>query len=368
MTIHPENVIFFYMIAEHTQNILLIQLGDIGDVVLTFPAMKALRDHFPCAKIMAAVRHKAKALLEDCPWINGVISIDQQKRSAIKEIAYQWQFFSDLRKHCFDLAIDMRTGTRGAILAFLSGASQRISFYADDGKLWRNRLFTHLAKIDYRIGQYVGDYYSSILYFYGIKTRSMLPRLPISAEKQAMIDSLLEAEHIPADHLLIAIQPFSLWQYKEWRKEGYAEIIRQMIAEYGAAVIITGSPNEKERAEEIVQLTKHSHVYNFAGKTSVGMLAALLAACKLFIGSDSAGIHVAAAVGTPTVAIFGPSSAASWAPEGELHTVISNQKFSCVPCRNKGCQDTEISRCLDELSADEVMQAIRVQLRKILTQ
>ena len=356
----------YKLITENIRNILLIQLGDIGDVVLSFPAMKALRDRFPQAKIMSAVRQKAGDLPEDCPWIDGVIAIDQQKRSVKEEIAYQWRFFSDLRKHRFDLAIDMRTGTRGAILAFLSGASQRISFYADDGKLWRNRLFTNLAKIDYQIGQYVGDYYSSILNAYQINTQSNLPRLPVSSEKQAVINSLLKAEHIPADRPLIAIQPFSLWQYKEWKKENYAALIGQIIEEYGAAVIITGSPDEKERAEEIIRLIKHENVYNFAGKTSVGMLAALLSVCNLFIGSDSAGIHIAAAVGTPTISIFGPSSSASWAPKGEQHVVVQNKKFSCIPCRNKGCQDTEISRCLDELSVDEVMQAIRTQLRKIL--
>jgi heptosyltransferase-3 len=354
------------LITDHIRNILLIQLGDIGDVVLTFPAMKSLRDRFPHAKIMSAVRQKAESLLEDCPWIDGVIAIDQQKRSVKEEIAYQWRFFSDLRKHRFELAIDMRTGTRGAILAFLSGASQRVGFYADDGKLWRNRLFTHLAKIDYRIGQYVGDYYSAILNAYGIKTQSELPRLPVSIEKQAVVNSLLKSEHIPADRPLIAIQPFSLWQYKEWKKENHAALIGQIIAEYDAAVIITGSPNEKERAEEIIRLAKHEYVYNFAGKTSVGMLAALLSVCKLFIGSDSAGIHIAAAVGTPTISIFGPSSSASWAPRGEQHIVVHNKNFSCVPCRNKGCQNTEISRCLDELSVDEVMQALRAQLRKIL--
>jgi ADP-heptose:LPS heptosyltransferase len=208
----------YFKVTGDIKNILEIQLGDIGDVVLTFPVIKALRDRFPHAKIMSAVRQKAGDLLEDCPWIDGVIAIDQQKRSVNKEIAYQWQFFSDLRRHRFDLAIDMRTGTRGAILAFLSGASQRISFYADDGKLWRNRLFTHLAKIDYQIGQYVGDYYSSILNTYKINTQSNLPHLSVSPKKQAVINSLLKAEHIPANRPLIAIQPFSLWQYKEWRK------------------------------------------------------------------------------------------------------------------------------------------------------
>ena len=178
------------------KHILLIQLGDIGDVVLTFPAMKGLRDFFPDAKIILAVRKKAGDLIENCPWADGVILIDSQKRSLKDEILYQWRFFSDLRKHKFDLAIDMRTGTRGAILAFLSGARQRIGFYADDGKLWRNRVFTHLADIDYRIGQYVGEYYSGILNYYGIPTQSALPTMPVSLSKQNIINFMLEQKNI----------------------------------------------------------------------------------------------------------------------------------------------------------------------------
>jgi heptosyltransferase-3 len=346
------------------ETVLLIQLGDIGDVVLTFPAMKALRDFFPHAEIMLAVRHKAKALIEDCPWVDGVISIDPQKRSLKDEMVYQWRFFSDLRKHHFDLAIDMRTGTRGAILAFLSGASQRVGFYADDGKLWRNRLFTDMANIDYRIGQYVGDYYSSILNYYGIPTHSELPTLPISGLKQNIINNMLKQIDILPNRPFVVIQPFSLWQYKEWKIGNYAALIRQIHSQYRLPMIITGSCGEADRADEIVRQAGVSEVHNFAGKTSLGELAALLKASRLFIGCDSAGIHIAAAVGTPTVGIFGPSSSASWAPKGDRHVVVTHPDFSCIPCRNKGCENSGISRCLDELEIDNVMTAVRWQTER----
>lgn len=128
------------LVAEDIRNILLIQLGDIGDVVLTFPCLRALREHFPQARIIIAVREKAKELIEDCPWASGVIPINKNNRTLLQEIAYQRRFFSHVRTFHFDLAIDMRRGTRGAIMAFHLRARNRVGFYAFKGAIWRNSI------------------------------------------------------------------------------------------------------------------------------------------------------------------------------------------------------------------------------------
>jgi len=350
--------------VQHIESILLIQLGDIGDVVLSIPSIRALRENFPRARLMVAVREKAKELIEDCRWVTGVIPINKNRRGLTQEILYQIDFFSRLREHAIDLAIDLRTGDRGAILAFLTGAPQRVGFYASDGKLWRNRIFTHLQKIEYPLGQYVADYYSSLMAAYNIKTDHVLPDLEISEGKIKDVQQLFHDEHIPTDRAVVAVQPFSLWQYKEWGIENYIQLIDRITTEYRLPVIITGSPDERERAASIA--TRFGkNVFNLAGKTTIGMFAAVLKACKLFIGVDSAGMHIAAAVGTPTVNIFGPSSPASWAPRGPQHAVVY-KPFPCVPCRMKGCEGKEKSRCLDELSVDEVMSVVNTQLEKML--
>jgi heptosyltransferase-3 len=343
------------------RSILLVQLGDIGDVVLSIPCIRALRENFPQARIAVAVWGKAAELLEDCPWLDQVITVTKQPRSFWGELCSQIDFFRNLRSlHC-DLAVDLRTGTRGAIMAFLSGARQRIGFYAEDGKLWRNRLFTSLLRREYTPGLHVADYLLGLLEAFGITTEQRIPELVVAVDKQEKIRDLLEREAVPRDKKLVAVQPFSLWHYKEWGKDKYIALIRWLVAEYGVAVIVTGSAAEKDRAEEIVR-SCGAGCHNFAGKTSIATYAALLQQCRFFIGVDSAGLHIAAAVGTPTVGIFGPSSPVSWAPVGGKHLVIQ-KKMSCVPCRQKGCSDTEKSRCLDDLTLDEVQTLIGVHLR-----
>ena len=352
-------------IRKDIQNILLIQLGDIGDVVLSFPCIRALKENFPKANVIVAVREKAKGLIEDCPWASGVISVNKEKRRLVKEIICQAKFFSYVRKCSFDLAIDLRTGTRGAFLAFFSGARQRIGFYAADGKLWRNRMFTHLAYLEGKPGQHMAAYYLNLLITYNLKTDNTWPEIDIPNEKLKEVAALFKKENIPPDHSVIVIQPFSLWKYKEWGMEKYAALVRWINSEYGFPVIVAGSLEESARADELKRMSG-LNVYNLAGKTSIGMLAAVLKASKLFIGGDSAGIHISAAVGTPTVSIFGPASTFAWAPQGKQHAIIYNEKISCVPCDLKGCEGRGISRCLDELAVDEVISVVKFQIDKII--
>jgi heptosyltransferase-3 len=347
------------------RNILLIQLGDIGDVVLSFPCIRALRENFPKANLIVGVRQKAAELIQDCSWADGVISINQDERKWYQEIVYQKKFFLQLKRFKFDLSVDLRTGTRGAILTFFSGACQRVGFYAPDGKLWRNRMFTHLAYLEGKPWQHMAAYYLRLLKTYNVKTDNIWPEMNIPDEKLKQVEALFQKENIPLDHPVIAIQPFSLWEYKEWDLGKYASLIRWIVSEYGFPVIVAGSPEESARAEELKRMSG-SYVYNIAGKTSIGMFAAVLKSCSMFIGGDSAGIHIAAALGTPTVSIFGPASPSHWAPRGKQHAIVYNKKLSCVPCDLKGCEGRGISRCLDELKVDDVMSVLRRQIDNII--
>lgn len=345
------------------RSILLVQLGDIGDVVLTLPCIRALRETYPQARIVVAAWDKAAELLEDCPWLDQVIAVTKRSRPFWKEFRFQIDFFRNLRSLRCDLAIDLRTGTRGAIMAFLSGAGQRIGFYAEDGTLWRNRLFTSLLKRDYTPDLHVAEYLLCLLEAFGITTGQRIPELAVAGGKQEKIRILFEETAVPQEKKIVAVQPFSLWQYKEWGKDKYIALIRWLIAEQNALVLVTGSFAEHDRAEEIVR-SCGAGCMNYAGKTSIGVYAALLRECHLFIGVDSAGLHIAAAVDTPTFSIFGPSSPASWAPAGRQHLVV-RKDFPCLPCREKGCDNSERSRCLDELTLQEVVASLSGHLKAI---
>jgi heptosyltransferase-3 len=352
--------------SKNIHNILLIQLGDIGDVVLSYPCIRTLKENFPKAKIIVAVREKAGELIDDCPWATGGIFINNQKRKLYQEISYQKEFFYHLRKFRFDLAVDLRTGTRGAILALLSGARQRIGRFADDGRLWRNRIFTHLVSPSNELNQYAAEHNINILSPLNLNIKDRLPVLSVSHRRREMAMSLLRREKIPLGRPIVAVHPFSLWNYKEWGIKEFISLIDYIGRNYNYTVVITGSKEERNRAEVTVKRCKTA-VFNLAGKTSIGTLPAVFEACNLFIGVDTAALHIAAAVGIPTIGIFGPSSPINWAPIGDQHTVVFKEML-CLPCRRKGCQDSETSRCLDELTFEEIKETVDGQLKSISAQ
>ena len=349
---------------ENVKNVLLIQLGDIGDVVYSLPCAKALKEAFPEAKVVMAVRSKASELVEDSLWIDDVIAVDDKKRGWLESLAYQRDFWNTVRGFHFDLAVDLRTGTRGAILAFLSGARQRVGRYAIDGKLWRNRVFTHLVLPKGGMNQFIAEYYLDTIVEYGIATENLNPVIHVAAEKSIKVTQLLWDEGVPDDKPLLAIQPFSLWGYKEWAVKKYIALIEELTKVFDISIIITGAPNERERSEEIVR-SCGSRVYNLAGKTPLNLLPALYKRCELFLGVDSAGVHIAGAVGTPTVSLYGPSSPETWAPKGKRHIVI-RKDFPCVPCKETGCEGSMKSRCMDELTVEEVLPVVEKSLELIL--
>jgi len=343
--------------------VLLIQLGDIGDVVLTMPAIQTLRRHFPENELVLCVREHARELAEDCPWTDGVISVDKRQRKISDELAYQSRFLASLRRPRFFLAIDVRTGSRGAIAAFLSGARHRIGRFADDGGLWRNRLFTHLVRPENEILQYAPKHHLNIIAPFGLQSDDYIPALKVPEHRKERARAMLRDAGIPDHRPIIAVHPFSLWQYKEWQAAQWMSLMDHLVTSRRVSVIITGSQAERGRSWE---LTKNhgGKIFNLAGKTSIGDLPALLKLCDLFIGVDTAALHIAGAVGVPTVGIFGPSSPMTWAPRGDRHCVVTKRMW-CQPCRQKGCQGTEKSQCLDDLTAKEVISAVEGCLENI---
>lgn len=346
------------------KNILLIQFGDIGDVVYSFPCARALKEAFPAARVVMAVQKKAAGLVYECQWADDVIVVDKKKRSLLQLLAHQKKFWLRVRNYHFDLAIDLRTGSRGAVLAFLSGAGQRVGRYTPVGNIWRARLFSHLVLPKGRKDQYIAEYYHDTLTDYGISTTALNPEISPGRDRLKAVDDLLKSHDIAVEGPLLAIQPFSRWQYKEWAVDKYIGLINRVTKFFDLAVIITGSPDEALRAQTIVDRCDTGKVFNLTGLTALDHLPALLKKACLFLGVDSAGVHIAAAVGTPTISLYGPSPAAVWAPKGDGNMVITAD-MPCIPCRDTGCQGSMRSRCLEELSLDEVASAVCGRLKEI---
>lgn len=348
--------------------VLLIQLGDIGDVLYTFPCARAVKETRPDIMVALAVHKKAVGLLACCPWVDEVVIVDKEKRSFFSQVIFQLKFWQRLRRMGFDLAVDLRTSSRGAIMAWLSGACVRVGRYVSQREMWRNWIFTHMVSPAGLVGenQYIAEYYHDILEAYGFATPFLDPKLEVTSGQTERAIGLLEAMGIGENRPLMALHPFSLWKYKDLSEGKYIDLVDRLRKSFGCDILLVGSQTDYASCRRIAEAFDGG-VHNLAGSTDLADLGALVRRCSLFIGVDSAGIHIAAAAGTPTVAIYGPSVPETWAPRGENHLVV-RKKWECVPCKETGCQRSMRSRCLDELTVDEIVEAVQQLVEKKIVQ
>ncbi len=350
------------------KKILLIQLGDIGDVVWMTPTIRAVRQSIPDSKIYLLVRESFGNLLENDPHLEGIFEVKNNKGNILDKIEGEWRLVKQLRSIRLDMAIDMRAGDRGAFMAFLSGASNRVALhYQSDVPFWRNLVFTRTVRPPApTVVRGAAEQTLKIVRELGIDTDDTRPKLYVSEETISRARDILRRVNLEAESRLVTINPFSRWGYKEWRDDYWADIIDWLGKERGLEVALIGSPDERKKAEKLISRCQ-SRVLNLTGQTTLSELSGVLKLSRLHIGVDSAAPHIAAAVGTPTVTIYGPTRWEEWNPIGEEHKVI-HPEMDCAPCYQKGCNGEGRSRCLEELRPEKVKQIVSERLKKVLSE
>jgi heptosyltransferase-3 len=174
------------------------------------------------------------------------------------------------------------------------------------------------------------------------------------------MNKLLTAERFQTANGWVSINPFSRWSYKEWGMQKWHELVAFIWKKYRMPAIVLGSKDEIERAGQYIAEAL-SPIINFVGRTTLREMAALLQMSRLHIGVDSAAPHIAAAVGTPTLTIYGPSDWCDWAPPGDRNHVVLPD-MDCVPCHQKGCKGSGRSECLENLSVNKVQNAVEMMI------
>ena len=372
-------------------SILVIKLRHIGDVLLTVPVFRALKETFPGVRISALVNTGTEEVLKGNPLVDEIIVVDRKIKllSPGSRLSKELCFLRAISKKKFDMTVDLTGGDRAAVLSFASGARYRIGPKFKKGFLGKKRLYTNLATPDSKSHTVLQNL--SIVNQFGIDTDDLSVDFYPSDKDREFMRKLFDERGIKRDATIVHVHPTSRWLFKCWKDEYMAEIIRWLL-DKGILVAITSSPDKKEmeKADEILNLVgRRDRVIDLRGKTTINQLGALSEVSGLFFGVDSAPMHIAAAVGTPVVALFGPSGAFHWGPLDNniakfksrllesgisysrrsgfqsfgLHTVIQRD-WDCVPCGNDGCEGSKKSKCLDNLNPEEIKAAIEERLRE----
>jgi heptosyltransferase III len=340
---------------------LVIQLRHHGDVLLTSPVFTVLKNHAPMSEVDALVYAETRDMLDLHPAIAQVHVVDRRWKElgAQARIMREWRLHAAMRARRYDLIVHLSEHPRGAWLARSLGARYAVAHdFPRKSGAWK-KSFTHLVPLPANGRRHRVELNLDALRRIGIQPGDEERKLALvpGGEAERSVDALLASEGLRAKRF-IHFHPGSRWQFKCWPTERAAALIDALVGR-GDRVALTAAPDERELAlvAEIRSRVGASFA-DFSGKLTLKQLAALTACAKMFIGVDSAPMHIAAAMQTPTVALFGPSGEAEWSPWRVPHRVVASAEHPCRPCGNDGCGGGKVSECLSRLPLEAVLDAV----------
>lgn len=343
------------------KKILLIRLDHIGDLLMTTPAIRALRNHFPNAKIDIMVGSWAADVLKNNPYMDRIFFYDLKwynrgKKNFIQTLRNGLTRISVFLQN-YDLTINFRGDSYTLLLTYLTGAPHRIAItYWDVEKYHSSRkkkYFTHEI-IDDDQTHYI-DLNLALLKVLEVDGKDSSLDLFIKKEDEETVKSFFKTGGGGKTEPLIALYPGCGWTFKGWQLEKYAALADWLMEEIRAQVIIVGGPNEKVKMTAMKHLMKSKPI-DAVGKTTLQQLAALLKSVHLLIGNDGGVTHVAEAVKKPIICLWGPTPFAKFRPLG-LHTTFIMSNFECG---DRLCEQFELGKKKD-CSNNLCMQAIPLQ-------
>lgn len=332
---------------------MIVRLDRIGDVILSTPVIKAVRDAYPKCYIAFMVRPYSKDIVDGNPHLDEVIVYD--KRQHGKTLASNMKFAMWLRKKKFDTAIVLHPTSRSHIITALAGIPRRIGYDRKMGWLLTRRV-PHTKQYGLR---HEIDYALDLLKHAGISPLSRQMHMPINQKSERKVKEIFAQAGIGERDKVITINPGASCPSKRWSPENFAIAADRLAQDTGARIVIISGEKDKPSADRTASLMSAACL-NLAGRTTVSDLASVLARSSLFVSNDSGPVHIACAVGTPVIAVFGRSdrglSPDRWGPTGKRDIVL-HKYVGCRKCRAHECVNG--FACLGAVTPDEVAGAAR---------
>ncbi|MCJ7663655.1 MAG: lipopolysaccharide heptosyltransferase II [Desulfobacterales bacterium] len=323
----------------------------VGDTIISFPAVSSLRCLFPQAHITILTNSRLAELWKVHPAVDEVIPYDMPAGAG--RLFGELQIARLIKQKELDLALIFPRSFSSALMAFLGRIPQRIGYKGEGRDLLLTERIDCTTEVLSRHRMY---YYLHLIERLGRCPSPPLPSLSLNGNQERWAETFLSHTGLKGK-VLIGLNPGATYgEAKCWSPERFVELGRRLIEDYGACVLIFGSsrPQEKALNATIAQGIGEGCL-NLSGQTSLLELAALLRHCRLLVTNDTGTMHVAAAVGTRVVAIFGPTDPRTTSPLGERHVVI-RREVSCSPCLKRVCPEDH--RCMDLIDVKAVYTTV----------
>jgi len=343
-------------------NILIIKLSAIGDVIHTLPALNALRKHYPHARITWAVEEAAYPLIEGHTALNRVL-LSQRKRwlrrlrkpgSRADCLGEAYLFIKKLRDTRYDLIIDFHQLLKSGVLAAMANGKRKAGYNKGMEHMEHSYLFLNERIPCVSMEHHALSRNMMLLGALGIHSEEIVFNVPIREQDRRDVDELLSKHGLQASDRLVAINPMAQWDTKLWSERKFSELADRLIEDYDVCPVFTGGPEDRHMVENIRAGMKRE-APGLAGETNLKMLAAFYERIKFLISTDTGPMHLAAALGKPVVAIFGPTAPWRTGPFGAGHQII-RACLKCSPCFRRKCSSTD---CMAQISTEDVLNGVR---------
>ncbi|MBW1679500.1 MAG: glycosyltransferase family 9 protein [Deltaproteobacteria bacterium] len=337
--------------------ILIIKLSSLGDVIQTLSVLSPLRKKYPEAHISWLIEEEAAELIIDHPLVDQVLVF--RKNKWLKEFANyrKWvQFFreisdfiKEIRSYSYDLIIDFQGLFKSGIFVGICRGKRKLGFSPAREK---SHIFLD-EKIPYpKSSLHAVDRYIHLIESLGCSCQSPKFFIPIRQNHRDKIIEFFQEKKIAPDDPIVLLHPGTRWKAKLWEEEKWAVLGDQLHQKNGAQIIFTGSREDFSLVKRIIDRMKFSGI-NTAGRWGLKELAFLQTQADVIVIPDSGPMHLAAAVGTPVVALFGPTHPALTGPYGKIH-MVTVKSIECRPCFRRKCSP---NKCMTEISVREVREA-----------
>jgi heptosyltransferase-2 len=333
------------------RRILVREANWLGDVVMSLPALRAVRRGFPAASLALLVKKELASFFDGFDWIDEVIPFDAGR--GVAGLGTLLAVVKRLRAGRFDTAIVLPRSFASALWVALAGVPRRIGF-TDDARGWL--LTDRLRRSPEILGTHqVHEYLALVRATLEIEGNPGEYRPDLDRGHRERMQGWLASRRRRAGPRLAVAVAAAHGPAKEWPAERYALLIDLVAERHGAECVLVGAPGERGRAEEVASRSRHGALVA-AGETNVGELLALLSLCDGFAGNDSGAMHAAGALGVPTVGIFGSTRPERTSPLGPRTRVLYHA-VPCSPCMARTCRYGHYD-CLQRIAVEEVALAL----------
>jgi ADP-heptose:LPS heptosyltransferase len=329
------------------RSILVIKLRAVGDVVLSTIVTKNLRLAFPGARIEYLTEPPSYDVVRSNPFLNGALVYDKKTMSGFDLIRM-------VRREGFDLVIDLFGNPRTALVTRLSGARIRAG-YRFKGRAYAYNVIAEPRGSKVHNSQFNLDAIEAL----GVEIQDRNIYFAFTPGDAEYADGFMK-KAFPRGKPVVCINPGGGWYTKRWGIEKFASLADRIAKEFKAGIVIAWGPGERDDAVRLKELMKKPALV--PPPTTLPQLGAMLKRCTLLVTNDSGPMHIAAAVGTPILGIYGPTSPALQGPYGVPHTIVRNEGLTCLGCNYTACPIGH--PCMIGLGVDDVMAGVRALLKK----